>query len=84
MQTGLLWFDNDPNRELTAKVEDAARRYKEKFGAVPNTCYVNQGALNGGEIRLTLKVAPGNVLRVVPASNILRHHFLVGIEETAE
>ena len=46
MQIGLLWFDNDPRRGLTAKIEDAARRYREKFGAPPNACYVNQAALD--------------------------------------
>ena len=84
METGLLWFDNDPTRELTAKIEDAARRYKEKFGAVPNTCYVNQTAVDGSEIRVPLKAAQNGVLRVVPASNILLHHFWVGIEEQRE
>jgi hypothetical protein len=78
MQTGLLWFDNDPGRELVAKVEDAARRYREKFGVAPDTCYVNGAALTGGERLIRL----GDVaLRVVPAGNILQHHFWVGVEE---
>ena len=81
MQTGLLWFDNSPNRELVAKVEDAARRYHTKFGVPPDTCYVNQAALQGQELRIPLGMAQGKVVRVVSASNILLHHFWVGIEE---
>ena len=81
MQTGLLWFDNNPSRELVAKIEDAARRYHAKFGVPPDTCYVNQAALQGQELSIPLGMAQGRVMRVVPASNILLHHFWVGIEE---
>ncbi len=78
MQMGLLWFDNDPRKILTTKIEDAARRYREKFGAPPDTCYVNQAALAGGQ---GVVGAPG--LRLVPAANILPHHFWIGVEEHA-
>jgi hypothetical protein len=84
MQTGLLWFDNDPTREISRKVEDAARRYKEKFGVAPNICYVNQAALGGGELKLALQGSQAALLRVVPVSNVLLHHFWVGIEEQRE
>jgi hypothetical protein len=84
MQTGLLWFDNDPNRETARKVEDAARRYEERFGVAPNICYVNQATLGGSELRLALQGGPAASLRVVPVSNVLLHHFWVGIEEQRE
>jgi hypothetical protein len=81
MQTGLLWFDNDPHREMAVKIEDAVRRYKEKFGMAPNTCYVNQAAFDGGELKLALQGIQVASLRVIPVSNVLLHHFWVGIEE---
>lgn len=77
MLTGLLWFDNDPHRELAAKVQDAAQRYREKFGAVPDTCYVNLTAVGGMEMVLPWQ---GRSLRVVPSGRILAHHFWVGVE----
>ncbi len=80
MQMGLLWFDNDPHRDLAAKIMDAAGRYREKFGSAPDTCYVNQGELNGQNLTLALGGAPQARLRVVPASNVLPHHFWVGVE----
>jgi hypothetical protein len=83
MQIGLLWFDNDPNRGLAAKVEDAARRYWEKFGKPPDTCYVNQAALTNGAITIALPPTRGASLRVVPTANILPHHFWVGVEEAS-
>jgi hypothetical protein len=81
MQTGLLWFDNDPHRDTVLKITDAARRYREKFGVVPNTCYVNRAASEGGELKLSLQGLPASSLRVIPVSNVLLHHFWVGIED---
>ncbi len=84
MQTGLLWFDNNPARELTAKVEDAARRYKDKFGVAPNTCYVNKGAITGDSLMVALESVKGKRVRILPAPNILPHHFWIGVEEARE
>jgi alkyl sulfatase BDS1-like metallo-beta-lactamase superfamily hydrolase len=84
MQTGLLWFDNDPRRGMTVKIEDAVRRYQEKFGIAPNICYVNQAAFDEGELKFALQGIQVTSLRVVPASNVLPHHFWVGIEEQRE
>ncbi len=79
MQIGLLWFDNDPQRGLAAKVEEAASRYREKFGVVPNTCYVSQAEWDkSGAV-----ASPKAGLRVLPARNILPHHFWIGVEEGA-
>ncbi len=75
---GLLWFDNDPGRPLASKVADAARRYQEKFGVAPNTCYINHNALAAAETSLLCQEV---ALQVLPATNVLAHHFWVGIEE---
>jgi len=80
MQSGLLWFDNDPHRGLASKIEDAARRYREKFGRSPDTCYVNSAVFNGGPETVTPANLAQQALRVVPATNILPHHFWVGEE----
>lgn len=78
MQSGLLWFDNDPGRGVIAKVEAAACRYREKFGAAPDTCYVNRAAFEGAELELAPQ---GVALRVIPARDVLAHHFWIGVEE---
>lgn len=77
MRTGLLWFDDDPRRELALKVTEAAQRYQQKFGVAPDTCYVNPRAVNGQEQVLLWQ---GRPLRVVPSGRILAHHFWVGVE----
>ncbi len=80
MQSGLLWFDNDPHRGLSNKIEDAARRYREKFGRAPDTCYVNSKIFNGEPETVTPSDLARPALRIVPMANILPHHFWVGEE----
>ena len=84
MQVGLLWFDNDPHRGLTSKIEDAARRYREKFGRPPDTCYVNNKVFNGGIETVAPPSLANPALRIMPAANILPHHFWVGEEGERE
>jgi hypothetical protein len=84
MQMGLLWFDNDPGRELAAKVEDAARRYRDKFGSAPDTCYVNRAAVEGQEMVVRFGESKGRSVRVLPAGNVLPHHFWIGVEDVRD
>jgi hypothetical protein len=72
---GLLWFDADPKRDLAEKVARAAERYRFKFGRRPNLCYVNAAALDAGSIEI-------DGIRLVPAANVLKHHFWIGEEES--
>lgn len=77
MNEGLLWYDDDPKRDLPRKVALAAARYAQKHGGVaPDTCYVHPSALagTGGGVSV------GGV-RVRALPTVLRHHFWVGREE---
>jgi hypothetical protein len=77
MQEGLLWFDADPKRELAEKVARAADRYHFKFGRRPNLCYVNPSVLDRGSTVL-------GGIRLLPAHNVLKHHFWIGVEESSQ
>lgn len=77
MRVGWLWFDNDPGRTLEEKITRAAARYREKFGAAPNTCYVNPQAIAGDAQQC-------GALRLVAARHILPHHFWLGVENGRE
>jgi hypothetical protein len=77
MQEGLLWFDADPKRDLADKVTRAADRYHFKFGRRPNLCYVHPSMLDLGSVEL-------NGVRLIPADNVLKHHFWIGIEENTK
>lgn len=41
MNVGMMWFDNDPKKNLTAKIIEAADYYRKKYGQVPDVCMVN-------------------------------------------
>lgn len=76
MQEGLLWFDADPKRSLAEKLARAADSYRFKFGRRPDLCYVNPAMLDNGTVEI-------DGVRVIPASNVLKHHFWIGEEERA-
>ncbi len=89
---GLLWFDDDPRRDLKQKVADAAKRYAEKFGRPPTVCYVHPSMLDGLENSDNGHASPGGTsaipldigdlhLRVMPRRSVLRHHLLVGEDD---
>lgn len=75
MAWGLLWYDDNPTRDLPRKVALACARYRRKFGAMPDACYVHPSALGGGK---ELQVG---VICVKALGTVLRNHFWVGRED---
>jgi len=73
MQTGLLWFDDNPKVSFASKVETAARRYRERFGRRPEVCYVHPQTLVG------VKAMPDE-LQVIPLNTVRPDHFWVGVK----
>jgi hypothetical protein len=80
MKTGLLWFDDDPRRQLEEKVRRAAVHYERKYGQVPNLCFVHPSAFNGNGKRRVVK-AGGVEIR--PGRSVLPDHFWLGVAESA-
>jgi len=76
MKEGLLWLDADPKRSLRDKIIDAADRYRQRFGEVPDRCYCNAGQL---ERPLQL-----GRLQALPAHNVQPYCFWVGVERSEE
>ena len=82
MDTGMLWFDNDKKRDLNAKVSRAATYYHEKYGKVPNLCFVHPTMISLNGERKTpkdkRKLKAGEV-EVRPAPSVLPNHFWIGV-----
>ncbi|MFQ6100580.1 MAG: hypothetical protein ACE5OS_05020 [Anaerolineae bacterium] len=78
MKTGLLWFDDDPRRELKEKVLRAAVHYERKYGQKPNLCFVHPSTFNGNGKRRFVK-AGGVEIR--PGRSVLPDHFWLGVAE---
>jgi len=77
LKTGLLWFDDDPRRPFSVKIERAAAYYTAKYGRAPNVCYVHPSCLP--------QPAPEPAcVAVHSAPDILPHHFMLGVAPTGE
>ncbi len=87
MKVGMLWFDDDPKRPLSEKIERAAQRYQEKYGATPNLCYANPRTVGDGESTLTVRMPAGKSgktarqVTLKQARSILPNHFWLGVAE---
>lgn len=73
MRSGLLWYDGDPKRALTSKVEQAVARYQARFGRRPNACYVHPASLE--------REMEWQGVRVMARANVLPNHFWVGVAD---
>lgn len=72
MRTGMLWFDDDPKRPLTEKIDRAVKRYTEKYGKIPNVVYANPVTI--GEA----KPDAHKLIALKTARSILPNHFWLG------
>jgi hypothetical protein len=41
MATGMIWFDNDPCKNINDKIKFAVQYYQMKFGSDPTVCFLN-------------------------------------------
>jgi hypothetical protein len=87
MNIGMLWFDNDPKAEITAKIERAATYYRNKYGKAPNLCFVHpsmvqtepeKAADSPAEARSPYPTKNG-AIEVRTSRSVLPNHFWIGV-----
>jgi hypothetical protein len=84
MNIGMLWFDNDSDADLAAKIERAAVYYQKKYGKKPNLCFVHpsmapiqpEGSPAGPKEAPAIKA--GNV-EIRTTRSVLPNHLWIGI-----
>jgi hypothetical protein len=74
----MLWYDNDPHSTLEAKIQRAARYYRDKYGRLPDLCLVHPNMLDGG--KLTSQQQQITIRTYRP---VLPGHFWLGVEDSA-
>lgn len=74
MRIGMMWLDDDKGISLEEKIRRAADYYRNKYGRSPDLCYVNTRAL-AEERRV-------GQIEVLPARNVLPHHFWMGMKNS--
>ncbi|NPV85519.1 MAG: hypothetical protein HPY45_05870 [Anaerolineae bacterium] len=77
MNTGMLWFDNDPKTDLVIKVCRAANYYQNKYGRKPDLCFVHPSMLNQ-------KRQKAEGIEIRSSRQILPNHFWLGISNRME
>jgi hypothetical protein len=78
MNTGMLWFDNDPHTALTIKVNRASEYFRKKYGLVPNLCLVNPCMLDDQDQGNGKQACS---LAIQPHRAILPGHLWIGNDE---
>ena len=82
MNTGMLWFDNDPKTALTAKIDRAVEYYRKKYGRVPNLCLIHPTALEKPARDNGAGEEPQKgTIKVRPYRPVLPGHLWIGVEE---
>jgi hypothetical protein len=81
MKTGLLWFDDDPRKELAEKVLRAAAHYEHKYGQSPDLCFVHPSALQNGNGNDKHRVKKAGEVEIRAGRTVLPHHFWLGVAE---
>jgi hypothetical protein len=79
MNTGMMWFDNDPKTSLDVKIQQAADYYRHKYGRTPDLCLVNPGMLEKTQSQADSRQA-GKIL-VRPLRSVLPGHLWIGVDE---
>lgn len=86
MDIGMLWFDNDKNANLDAKVKQAASYYQKKYGQSPNLCFVHPNMLSTNRKKPKGRPKPQNGgprktagVELRTSQSLLPNHFWLGI-----
>lgn len=73
MNTGMLWFDNDPKVDIRIKIQRASEYYQKKYGQNPNLVYVHPSMLPKEPVQ-------NGRLEVKPNRAVLPDHFWIGMQ----
>jgi len=79
MNTGMMWFDNDPKTTLDVKIQQAADYYRHKYGRSPDVCLVNPGMLDKTHPEHDSRQT-GKIL-IRPFRSVLPGHLWIGVDE---
>jgi hypothetical protein len=76
MNTGMLWFDNDPKVDILTKIQRATEYYQNKYGQKPDLCFVHPSML-------TEKPSRSNGIEVQANQMVMPNHFWLGVKTSA-
>jgi hypothetical protein len=78
MNIGMLWFDGQGEKDVHPRVQAAARYYRDKYGRMPNVCFLHPSMMSDPKKTRV----DGVDLRT--SSSILRGHLWLGVDEGSD
>jgi hypothetical protein len=79
MDIGMLWFDNDKQAEVSAKIQRAADYYHKKYGVTPNLCFVHPSMIHNGSLKAQDEKMRSGEVEVRTSRSVLPNHFWIGV-----
>ena len=79
MNIGMLWFDNDKKAEISTKIDRAADYYHNKYGVVPDLCFVHPSMINNGSLKTKDDKMKSGEVEVRTSRSVLPNHFWIGV-----
>jgi hypothetical protein len=76
MNTGMIWFDNDPKVDFLTKIQRATEYYQNKYGQKPDLCYVHPSMIPEKPTR-------NSGIEVQGSQMILPNTFWLGVKSSA-
>ncbi len=71
-----VWYDDNPKKSISLKIEEAICRYQQRYGCQPDICLLNEAVLPEDYARTGHQIP----VKVMPARNVPQNYFWVGNE----
>lgn len=75
MNTGMLWFDNNPQTDIGDKIGQAATYYQKKYGKKATLCFVNPKMVEKKKSKL-------GKIEIRASKSIMPNHIWIGDDQT--
>lgn len=70
-----VWYDDNPKKSISAKIDEAVVRYKQKYGKAPKVCMLNEKTQTEDYAGVA-----ANGFQVLPVKHIRQNYFWIGME----
>lgn len=84
MHEGLLWYDSS-DKTIMQKIQDAAKRYRQRYDVWPDTCYIHPQelqSLDAKQLRTSNKLCVAvdavEMLQVLTLPNVSVNNVWIG------
>ena len=74
MNIGMLWYDNDPQKGIEDKVDQAATYYQEKYGKEPDLCFVHSSMKNKAP-------SQAGTVEIRSSGTVMPNYFWIGVNQ---